>query len=394
MGTGAACARRLETATGHDIPSLDGLRAIAISIVVLSHTKSLLPAVAAQSGLFRYSIGGGLLGVQIFFVISGYLITTLLLREIDRTGSVSISRFFARRALRIFPPFYLYLVVVAILWIAGIRVQDASTFLSAATYTIIYHPNPQGWLVQHSWSLSIEEQFYLLWPVVLVIALHRGIEKRLAVSILIAMPVVRGLIAAAAMMQKEDHHRLIVNISSIDMLVAGCLLALMAKSGQWRRWFERWITGWPVFVVSVLGLLTVPYIQTKSAGTALNPFAVALGYSATAFVIGAIVEYLVRTPPSIAGRILKFSLVRHIGVISYSIYLWQQMFTSNPTRFGLATYAFIFIAAEGSFWLLERPLSRFRARNKSGYYSPATTERTSSVARVNVSGASPNASIQ
>src|SRR5208282_4325811 len=104
----------------HDIPSLDGLRALSIAIVILSHTKSLLPSPIANSGLFRYVIGGGLHGVQIFFVISGYLITTLLLREYNRTGSVSFKRFYARRALRIFPAFYIYLAVLAILWIAGL----------------------------------------------------------------------------------------------------------------------------------------------------------------------------------------------------------------------------------------------------------------------------------
>src|SRR5215475_8179567 len=115
MGSAAVATSRANTATGHDIPSLDGLRAVSIAIVVLSHTKPLLPAVIVNSGLFRYGIGGGLHGVQVFFVISGYLITTLLLREFDSSGDVSLRRFYARRALRIFPPFYLYLGVLGLL---------------------------------------------------------------------------------------------------------------------------------------------------------------------------------------------------------------------------------------------------------------------------------------
>jgi len=378
----------------HGVPSLDGLRAVSIALVVLSHTKSLVPASVAHSGLFRYVIGGGLHGVQIFFVISGYLITTLLLREFESTGGVSMRHFYARRALRIFPPFYLFLGVVVVLWIAGIQTQDASTFLSAATYMIVYYPNPQGWMLQHTWSLSIEEQFYLLWPAVFVFAWRRGVAARAAIAILIAMPIARGIIAFAATARAMDHLRLIVNMSAIDTLMAGCLLAMLAKNIRWRRWCERWMMGWCAVGALVIGFIVVPYAQAKLAGTELEAYGFALGYSATALAIGTIVAYLVRAPQSIAGRVLNFSPVRHLGVISYSIYLWQQAFTNNPTRFGLWTYALILLVAEGSFWLVERPLMRVRARFKPNHYPLDRAEFTSSAARVSVSGVSPNASIQ
>ena len=136
----------------HDIPSLDGLRAVSIVIVILSHTKALLPAAVTRTGLFRYLIGGGLHGVQIFFAISGYLITTLLLREFKETNTISLRRFYARRALRIFPPFYAYLAVLGVLWIAGTIPQHWPTFLAAATYSITYLPDPRGWFLMHTWS--------------------------------------------------------------------------------------------------------------------------------------------------------------------------------------------------------------------------------------------------
>ncbi len=394
MANAVAVVRRGDAAAEHDIPSLDGLRAIAIAIVVLSHTKSLMTPTIAQSGLFRYLIGGGLHGVQIFFVISGYLITILLLRELNRTGSVSLSRFYVRRALRIFPPFYLYLGVIALLWVTGLHLQDGSTFLSAASYTIIYHPNPKGWMLQHAWSLSIEEQFYLLWPAMLVFAFRRGVARRAAVLILILMPIARGVVEVVSRTQAADHQRLIVNISSIDMLVTGCLLALLATSSRWRAWCERWITGRSALCAVVLGFVVLPYAGTKLTGTAVGAYALAFGYSATACAIGSIVEYTVRNPESIAGQILNLSPIRHIGVISYSVYLWQQIFTSNPARFGWMTYVLIFVTAEASYWLLERPLIRVRARFNPGLYSPARAEHTNSPARLSVSGASPNASIQ
>lgn len=101
MGITAAIAHRPATPVRHDIPSLDGLRALAIGLVVLAHTRAVLPDAVAHSGLFRYTVGGGLHGVQLFFVISGYIITTLLLREFDRTGEISLPRFYVRRILRI-----------------------------------------------------------------------------------------------------------------------------------------------------------------------------------------------------------------------------------------------------------------------------------------------------
>jgi len=352
------------------IPSLDGLRAISIAIVVLSHTKTLLPAALVNSGLFRYVIGGGLHGVQIFFVISGYLITTLCLREFDRTGHISLARFYLRRALRIFPPFYLYLGVVALLWAAAIQPQDISTFISAATYTIVYHPHPQGWLVQHAWSLSIEEQFYLLWPVALLVTLRRNPALRLSALLLVIMPVARIALLTIFQAHSADHNRAIVNSSAIDMLMVGCLLALLGSKSEWRdrsaRWSTRrsaqWISGSATASAAITGLLLVPYANAKLATTPFANAVEALGYTITALSIGAILQYVVTEPQSIAGRILNLSLLRHLGIISYSIYLWQQLFTMPTIKFGLFTYPLILAAAELSFWLVERPLHRLRAR--------------------------------
>ena len=381
------------TQVRHDIPSLDGLRAVAIIIVLLSHTKVLLPSAVVNLGLFRYVIGGGLHGVQIFFVISGYLITTLLLREFAGTGDVSLRAFYARRALRIFPPFYLYLAVVAVLWMQGSG-QDISTFGAAATYTVIYHPHPQGWMLQHTWSLSIEEQFYLLWPVLLLVALRRRWAVRFAIVVLAAMPIARTILLLAASQQGADHSRSIVNCSAVDMLMTGCLFALAMRDPRWSRWIKSAITGWTVSILAGVGLLLVPYAETKMAQTVLAAPLIAQGYGVTALSIGVALEYVVRNPRCLAGRILNLPVMRHIGVISYSIYLWQQLFTANPLRLGLWTYALILLAAELSFWVVERPLMRLQARFKPASRVPHNAELTSSAARVSVSELSPNASIQ
>jgi len=394
MGSAAAVAHRVEIAFRHDIPSLDGLRALSVAIVVLSHTSSLLPAAVARSGLFRYLIGGGLHGVQVFFVTSGYLITTLLLREFDRSRNISLGHFYTRRTLRIFPPFYLYLAVVALLWATGAR-QDRSTFLAAATYAIVYLPHPRGWLLQHAWSLSIEEQFYLLWPTVLRHAVRRGAALQTVLAALAIIPIIRIILLILSNPRSADHNRLLVNSSAVDMLTVGCLLALLSPDVRWRKWCRRWITPWSVLGAGSLGLVLVPYANVKLSATFLAVPAGALGYTATALAIGAVLEYLVRAPQSIVGRMLNAGPVRHIGAISYSIYLWQQLFTENPARLGFLTYPLILIAAEGSFWLIERPLMRVRARYDSGgRYRADTAELTSSATSASVAAASPNASIQ
>jgi peptidoglycan/LPS O-acetylase OafA/YrhL len=153
------------------IPSLDGLRALSIFVVIIAHCNWYLPAAIQDSLAFRVVIGNGSLGVAIFFVISGYLITGLLLREFDKTGTVSLKRFYFRRTLRIFPPFYAFLAVVGLLWAMGVAMVgvDLRSFLAAATYTVAYYPGMKMGMIFHSWSLSIEAQFYLLWPLTFLI---------------------------------------------------------------------------------------------------------------------------------------------------------------------------------------------------------------------------------
>lgn len=362
MVTPVAIADRVHPASWHDIPSLDGLRAVSIAIVVLSHSRALLPAAVTNSGPFRYVIGGGLHGVQVFFVISGYLITALLLREFEGTGDISLRSFYARRTLRIFPAFYAYLSVVAVLWFAGISPQDRSTFWAAATYTIIYHPDPRGWLLQHTWSLSIEEQFYLIWPTMLLYALRRGKAVLFSVGIIALMPIVRTILFLAEPSQLSGHNRFIVNSSAIDTLALGSLLALIGNDPRWKNWHAKVIGAWSAAGMIALGLVAVPYATAKLARTSISVLLGALGYTITAISIGWILVYVVTNPQSPAGRLLNLGAVRHLGVISYSIYLWQQLFTSNMVRFGFLTYVLILACAELSFWLIEKPLMRMRAR--------------------------------
>src|SRR6267378_2769496 len=140
------------------IPALDGIRAIAVFLVILYH-------LSIQRALLVFP---GPLGVLIFFVLSGFLITWLLIKEEEKYGSISLKGFYRRRALRIFPAFYVFwIVAVASRLVAHGRDVPWSQAISAFFYVsnylhAIFHPTPDYMI--HTWSLSAEEQFYLLWP--------------------------------------------------------------------------------------------------------------------------------------------------------------------------------------------------------------------------------------
>ena len=158
------------------LPALDGVRALAVLLVMLSHSLWRFPETAP----WLPWLAQGALGVQLFFVLSGYLITTLLLRERDRTGRISLSSFYMRRARRILPAFLAYVAVIALLQALGllnIPLRYYAYVLSQTwNYQVLWNPSvdPTGhWYFGHYWSLALEEQFYLLWPLLLIMVSTR-----------------------------------------------------------------------------------------------------------------------------------------------------------------------------------------------------------------------------
>jgi len=147
------------------IRCLDGLRACAIVLVICSHL--LLTEIPLWfRSMFEYW-NAGTVGVRLFFLISGFLIATLLNNELSQTGRINLAKFFMRRVLRIFPAYYFYLFVLTVLSIWGIVSIDSSAIVFALFYiqnlnafqnTTVF---PSSWLVNHAWSLSVEEQFYI-----------------------------------------------------------------------------------------------------------------------------------------------------------------------------------------------------------------------------------------
>src|SRR5882757_2722259 len=161
----------------HRIPSLDGLRALSIFLVLVLHSIQRIEITSPVSFLW-VGIFNGSTGVFIFFVISGYLISSLLLREHEKRGSISLRGFYFRRAMRILPPLYVYVRVLLLLGWAG-RLPIFKLDIISALFFFHDYALSLMWPLEHFWSLSIEEQFYFIWPLLLLYCLRRpGPEGR------------------------------------------------------------------------------------------------------------------------------------------------------------------------------------------------------------------------
>jgi len=340
------------------IPSLDGLRAVSILFVIIGHLAGGLgigPRLGPTGTLFFYLFGNGFLGVSVFFVLSGFLITTLLLRESDKNGRISLSDFYFRRAFRILPPLYAYIAFVGISahW-TGLPVSG-SEILVALTFTrnITFHS--QAWQFQHFWSLCIEEQFYLLWPLALILALAKGGREaaaKVSILLIVLAPILRVATYFLIHNQLLRHDVQISLLCRVDALMFGCLAALGVGTPVFERVYNFaakriWI--FPLYTWVPSNLLTWRFE---------NYYTLPIGITLDGISIALFLVWCTRNPASIAGRVLNFKPIVHIGLISYSIYIWQTYFldAQNMTFAGLfpQSLLFILLAAEISWYTVER----------------------------------------
>lgn len=333
------------------IPSLDGLRAISVALVITAH-------LFGPMHLFRDFRGSemtllGQHGVDVFFVISGFLITYLLLKELDAAGDISLKRFYLRRFFRIFPAFYAFLGVLGLLWIAKLLPISGNNYLYAATYTYNYCRQTGYWLLGHCWSLSLEEQFYLLWPPCLLL-LGRKRSLYLAIAIIVFSPASRFISYFLLPAFRESEG--IMLHTRLDTIMFGCLLALLYDHREFNRVVERWVRPSLVACCAFFFLVVSPFAEAQFKAR----YAWTLGYSLRAVCASVILIYVVRNPASFSGRFLNMAVMRHIGVISYGLYLWQQLFTGPRAFWFPLNLVLVLACAEVSFLLIERPAFRLR----------------------------------
>jgi len=277
-----------------------------------------------------------ILGVRIFFVISGYLITTLLLQEQAKTGTISLRDFYVRRAYRILPAATAFLIPALIISRHELTWYHAA---AAVLYLSDFDPTRPRFL-GHLWSLSVEEQFYLLWPSVL----KRWYGHRVGILL--------GVVAIAPLYQLVGYalqlHVAQTFFAVADNLAIGCLLAIFApRIPQIRKWLGLAMIA-PVLLVPLC--LAVSRTRTLILLFVLWP----LMYVSIAGVL----LHVVQTP----SRLLNLGPVVWLGKISYSLYLWQQVFVFGPGP----RPAYLIIPAVGmaclSYYLVERPMLRLREK--------------------------------
>jgi len=338
----------------HDgrIPSLDGLRAVSIAAVLLGHMAGTTNFPPFLTGLVLHNgwVDLANLGVRVFFVISGFLITGILMSEHRRRGRISLRHFYLRRTMRIFPAYYAFLATAVVATIVGVFSLTANDVAHALTYTTNYDAD-RSWQVGHLWSLAVEEQFYLLWPLTIVLL---GLARApwAAIGVVLVAPLFRAL-----------EYRLVPGWvgnsfeTTADAIAIGCLLALSFGSLMRFRGFRMAVDSKLV----IAAVFAVALILGRWGVTNLLLSVSLLNVAAALLVAHVVLHW-----KGITGRFLNLRPIVFIGVLSYSIYLWQQVFldrhtdsllTAFPVNIGLAAFF-----ALASYYLVERPFLRIRPR--------------------------------
>lgn len=306
------------------IPSLDGLRGVAIALVLIGHfsygLKFLPPTVL---GL----LGNGKLGVNVFFVLSGYLIYSLSAREVRETGAFSWRNFYLRRVLRIFPCFYLFIVVLLVLKSLGLVQLAGSTLASAATFTLNYAhlwireaASPDYHVVGHYWTLALEEQFYLTWPLLMLLFV-RGRLLPVLVGVIVLAPVSR--IVCYYLMPESRGQLGMMFHTAFDSIAAGVLLGEMLAAERPRQILLR-LAGNGLLVAGaiVFVFLISPLVGGRLRGTYTATIGPTLDLACLTVIITAAVHF----PGTLLHRFLNWGPLAFVGVISYSLYVWNNLF--------------------------------------------------------------------
>ena len=330
------------------IPSLDGVRGIAILLVLLSHLHFPYDHLAAVTALKGRA---GFLGVQLFFVLSGFLITTLMIREIQQTGRFQLVGFYLRRCLRILPAYLAFLAVLAGLQIAGVWRIDGVNWFALLTYTVNSLPRA-AWQISHVWSLSVEEHFYLLWPLV-VFALPLARSRWVAFAVIPVVLVVRTWIRVVWPEATVD----LWTITRLDDLAVGCLLAFAVREEPARAIMQRCLLpGKLAFILG--GFVLAQVVCSRAVGSwvfgPLLPLALACSNLINSVVLALLLWGVISRSDAPGIALLRAPVLEYLGLISYSLYLWHPLWSKAGLGVVLELVA-VFLTAMLSYHLIECP---------------------------------------
>jgi peptidoglycan/LPS O-acetylase OafA/YrhL len=349
-------------------PHLDGLRAFAVYLVVLFH-----------AGVDRFD--GGFIGVDVFFVLSGYIVTQVLLRDVETSGTIGLRRFYSRRFRRLLPAAFVTLLVTAAVFSAiasPAEVADAvdavrAAFLYVANWFFIgqatdyWGADIEASPVLHFWSLAIEEQFYLCWPLLLLAAVRVtrrfGARQWDVVRVAVGVGAVASLVAALRISSTDLARAYYGTDTRAYQLLAGALLALSFSALLRRQALRR-----AVGVAGIPALLALVVLATPAVD--VEPIERGI---VTVVLAGTLIASIDAAPRSLAARALSVAPVVYLGRISYGTYLWHWLVVIVVVRTfdvtPVATAGITFLVATGlaslSYQLLERPVREWRALDRA-----------------------------
>jgi peptidoglycan/LPS O-acetylase OafA/YrhL len=335
------------------LPGLDGLRGVSIIIVILSHffmhTK------------YTKSISGSI-GVWTFFVISGFLITTLLLKEKVTTGNISLKQFYMRRFFRIIPVAYLFIIVLLIINYCQDLNIGKMPFIAAALFwqNLPIH-SFSSWYLGHFWSLSVEEQFYLTFPFILVYSFRNYFK--IIIFLIITIPIIEylGLNKIGVFYTNHIVHVIafiIINLlgNSVCILIGSLAsILLFKKIIVIKDTFLTRNLGLILFVLAILLCTETSPIFISNAEILIFPI-----------LIGLVIVFNLNHN-GVLTKILNNKVLIYIGILSYSLYIWQQLFDNSQTWIihsdsALLHAIVLFIVANASYYLYERSFLRLKNR--------------------------------
>jgi peptidoglycan/LPS O-acetylase OafA/YrhL len=351
------------------IPSLDGIRAFAIAVVFFAH-----------AGLSK--IVPGLFGVTIFFFLSGYLITTLLRLEHQRTGHISLKQFYLRRVIRIFPPLYLILGLALLAPVVGLI--ETKTSPTAVVSQVLFMANYYGIFSGHGlpsgtgvlWSLAVEEHFYLFFPLFYLVLLRKVPKPRDQMLVMVGLSALvlawRCIIVFGLHLPTDkydgdlsvsQHWTMHGTDTRLDSLLFGCILAVYGNpvldetryDGRWWKWF--WV---PLSVV----VLVATFVIRDEA------FRQTVRYTAQGLAMFPLFIVAIRYPDWGVMKFLNHRAVKFVGVLSYAFYLVHNTIIEvvvyqlphRPLLLGCLSLVISLVISALVYYLVEKPFARLRKR--------------------------------
>lgn len=340
-------------------PALDGLRAISVIVVLGFHAG--IPF-----------LHGGFLGVDVFFVLSGFLITSLLVAEIDRNGQIDVRNFYIRRVLRLMPALLLllgaFVVVGYFIWpLPRAQLQAVEALIAlfnGANWVRAFDLFPMDYF-GHMWSLSIEEQFYLLWPILLVVMVRRVEQRRTLVGLILLLALVACAWRAALWFNAAPVVRLYNGLDThADGLLLGSALGVARASGLLERYRQSCVQAWSAWVSPCCCVCLLAFFLFADWQA---PFTYIAGLGIVNLLATAAIAGLLLAPASNWAQLLRTNMVAWVGRLSYGLYLWHYPVYRAIQDAGMGPDAMLIfgpplslLLASLSYYGVERPIVRYK----------------------------------